>query len=141
MLRINENSRILVLGTGLIGSAFLRLFISKNYKEVIAVNRRNIDLTDTNETINFFKNVKPQYVINAAGKVGGIIANRDYPADFIVENLSIQMNVIKAAHQVGTERLIFFASSCMYPKKTLQPMKEDTLLTGKPEETSVSSYL
>ncbi|MGD1007809.1 MAG: GDP-L-fucose synthase [Ignavibacteriaceae bacterium] len=137
MSSINENSKILVLGTGLIGSAFQRLFTGKNYKEVIAVNSHNVDLCDTNETINFFKKVKPDYVINAAGKVGGIIANRDHPADFIVENLSIQMNVIKAAHQVGIERLIFFASSCMYPKEASQPMKEDALLTGKPEETSM----
>lgn len=135
---LNRKSKILILGTGLIGSAFIRLFNTKNFTEVLNVNRKTVDLTNLAETKELFDDFKPEFVINAAGKVGGIVANRDQPADFMLTNLSIQLNVMKAAHAVGVERLIFFASSCMYPKAAAQPMKEDALLTGKPEETSLA---
>jgi GDP-L-fucose synthase len=138
MQLINADSKILVLGRGLIGSAFLRLFDKLGYTNVIAVNRQVVNLTGAYETVAYFKKVQPDYVINAAGKVGGIIANRDQPADFITSNLSIQMNVIRAAHEVGVKKAIFFASSCMYPKETAQPMKEEVLFTGKPEPTSMA---
>ena len=138
MSLINKDSIILILGTGLIGSAFQRLFFRKNYQNVIVVNSTVVDLTDTVDTTDLFRKIKPDFVINAAGKVGGIIANRDMPADFIMTNLSIQTNVIKAAHEVGVKKLIYFASSCMYPKMAEQPMKEEALFTGKPEETSMA---
>jgi GDP-L-fucose synthase len=97
-----------------------------------------VNLTSKDDTYNFFYENQPEVVILAAGRVGGIIQNRDFPADFINENLSIQLNVFKAAQKYGVKRLIFFGSSCMYPRHASQPMNENQLCTGHPEPTSIA---
>jgi GDP-L-fucose synthase len=128
-------SRIYVAGhRGLIGSALLRML----GKDVITRTRAELDLINTQAVEKFFQETQPQYVLLAAGRVGGIVANRDRPADFLIENLAIQNNVIGAAHRAGVNRLIFFASSCMYPREAAQPMAESALFTGRPEETSMA---
>ena len=104
---------------------------------LIVRKRDELDLKDQSQVESFFDEQRPKLVIMAAGLVGGIVYNRDYPADFILENLAIQMNTMKAAQRTGVERFLFFGSSCMYPKDCPQPMSEDMLLAGKPEETSM----
>jgi len=136
---LNEKSKIYVAGhNGLIGSAFCRRFEKNSYTRVVTASRSELDLTCKVSTSDFFRDHKPEVVILAAGKVGGIVANRDFPADFINENLSIQLNVLNAAHHNGVKRLIFFGSSCMYPRNSMQPMKEDYLFTGHLESTSIA---
>ena len=135
----NKDTTIYVAGhKGLMGSSFIRFFKKNDYKNVITKDKHELDLTCKEDTINFFRENQPEVVILAAGKVGGIIQNRDYPADFIFENLSIQLNVLSAAHEFHVKQLIFFASSCMYPKDTHQPMKENQLYTGHLEQTSIA---
>ena len=135
----NKDTKIYVAGhKGLIGSSFVRFFKKNRYKNIITKDKLELDLTCKEDTINFFRENQPEVVILAAGKVGGIIQNRDYPADFIFENLSIQLNVLSAAHEFHVKQLIFFASSCMYPKDTHQPMKENQLYTGHLEQTSIA---
>jgi GDP-L-fucose synthase len=136
---LQKETRIYVAGhKGLIGSAFIRFFKKKGYKNIVTQDKHELDLTCKEDTANFFRENQPEVVILAAGKVGGIIQNRDYPADFIFENLSIQLNVLSAAHESHVKQLIFFASSCMYPKDTHQPMKENQLCTGHLEPTSIA---
>jgi GDP-L-fucose synthase len=133
------DSRIYVAGHGgLIGSALVRLLRARGCTKVITRSRRELDLTDRDSVDRFFKRQNPEYVLLAAGRVGGIVANRDRPADFLTENLAIQANVIGAAHRAGVKRLVFFASSCMYPREAAQPMAESALFTGRPEETSMA---
>jgi len=135
----NKNTKIYVAGhKGLIGSSFIRYFRNNNYRNIVYRNRNELDLTSKKDTLDFFNEVKPEVVILSAGKVGGIIQNRDFPADFIFENISIQSNVIGAAYESGVKKLIFFASSCMYPKVTQQPMKESQLFTGHLEQSSIA---
>jgi len=110
----------------------------EGFSKVITRRREELDLTNQQAVADFFKKKRPKFVILAAGRVGGILCNRDYPADFIQENLAIQINVINAAYRSGVLKLIFFGSSCMYPKHCSQPMSEEMLLTGKPEETSMA---
>ena len=137
--KFNKNSKIYIAGhLGLIGSSFERYFDDNEYDNVIVKKRSELDLTSKEDTYNFFQEYRPEVVILAAGKVGGIIENRDFPADFISENLSIQLNVIGAASKFHVKKLIFFGSSCMYPKDTKQPMKENQLWTGYLEETSIA---
>tara|TARA_B100000929_G_scaffold34853_1_gene25111 strand:+ start:4041 stop:5000 length:960 start_codon:yes stop_codon:yes gene_type:complete len=134
-----KDIKIYVAGhKGLIGSAFIRFFKKNGYKNIITQDKHELDLTCKEDTVNFFRKNQPEVVILAAGKVGGIIQNRDYPADFIFKNLSIQLNVLSAAREYHVKRLIFFASSCMYPKDTHQPMKENQLYTGHLELTSIA---
>ena len=134
-----KDIKIYVAGhKGLIGSAFIRFFKKNGYKNIVTQDKHELDLTCKEDTVNFFRENQPEVVILAAGKVGGIIQNRDYPADFIFENLSIQLNVLSAAHEYHVKQLIFFASSCMYPKDTHQPMKENQLYTGHLELTSIA---
>lgn len=136
---LNRDSRIYVAGhRGLIGSAFVRRFQADGYANVIVRDRASLDLSDANRVQSFFEEQQPEIVILAAGKVGGIVENKTYPADFITQNLEIQLNVIRSAHLAGVKRLIFFGSSCMYPRECAQPMAEDALLTGKPEPTSIA---
>ena len=123
---------------GLIGSAFIRFFEKEHYTRVITRSRQELELTSKRDTSDFFRKNKPEVVILAAGKVGGIIQNRDFPADFIEENLSIQLNVFYAAQKYGVKNLIFFASSCMYPRDASQPMSEDQICAGPPEPTSIA---
>jgi GDP-L-fucose synthase len=108
------------------------------YTNIITRSRGELELTSKNDTSDFFRNNHPEVVILAAGKVGGLIANRDYPFDFISENLSIQVNVINAAHKYGTKKLIFFGSSCMYPKNSFKPMIESQIFTGDLEPLSIA---
>ncbi len=131
--------RILLAGhRGLIGSAVARA-LARDWKgPVLTRTREELELADAQAVDRFFASEKPDYVVLAAGKVGGIVANRDHPADFLAENLAIQSNVLLAAHRAGVKRLLFFASSCMYPRECPQPMAEAALLTGKPEPTSMA---
>jgi GDP-L-fucose synthase len=136
---VEKSARIYVAGhRGLIGSAAVRLLHARGCDNVIVRTRAQLDLADAAAVESFFGRERPQYVILAAGRVGGIVANRDFPADFLAENLAIQLNVMRAAHRHGVRRLLFFASSCMYPRNAPQPMPESALLTGVPEETSMA---
>jgi GDP-L-fucose synthase len=136
---LNKNTKIYVAGhKGLIGSAFVRFFEENNYTNIIIRDKNKLDLCSKSATFNFFQEKMPEVVILAAGRVGGIVQNRDKPADFIIENLAMQLNVLDAAYKFGTKRLVFFASSCMYPRETTQPMKENQLYTGHLEPTSIA---
>jgi GDP-L-fucose synthase len=136
---LKKDTQIYVAGhKGLIGSAFIRFFEKNHYTNIITRDREELELTSESDTYDFFYENQPEVVILAAGRVGGIIQNRDFPADFIYENLSIQLNVFNAARKYGVRRLIFFASSCMYPRDTSQPMNENQLCTGHPEPTSIA---
>ena len=121
---------------GLIGSAMLRRLEGAGWP-VLTRSRAALDLTDGAAVSGFFAAHRPAYVVLAAGRVGGIVENLSYPFDFIRDNLAIQLNVLQAAHAVGVKKLIFFASSCMYPRDAAQPMSETALLTGVPEPTSL----
>lgn len=134
------SEKLLILGgSGLIGSACLRHFQAQGRFLVVAPSRKELDLFQGNAVEGYFKKEKPDYVILAAGLVGGIQYNMSHPADFITQNLAIQLHVFKAAHQCEVKRLVFFASSCMYPKASSQPMREEFLLQGELEPTS-SAY-
>jgi GDP-L-fucose synthase len=122
---------------GLIGSAVVRRLERDGCRGLITRGRSQLDLQDGGRVAEFFDEVHPDYVVLAAGRVGGIIENQTFPADFMDENISIQLNVLKAARKVGVRRLILFGSSCMYPRECFQPMAEDALLSGKPEPTSL----
>ncbi|MGU8814890.1 GDP-L-fucose synthase [Clostridium perfringens] len=134
---MNKNSKIYVAGhRGLVGSAIVRNLEEKGFKNIICRTHKELDLTNQNEVRRFFEEERPEYVFLAAAKVGGIHANNIYPADFIYENLMIQNNVIKAAHDFEVKKLLFLGSTCIYPKMAPQPIKEDYLLTGSLEETN-----
>ena len=134
---MQKKAKIYVAGhTGLIGSALVRKLKHSSYPNVITRTRNALDLTDRKQVERFFSKEKPDYVILAAAKVGGIHANNTYPAEFIFENLSIQNNVIDLAYQHGVKKLLFLASSCVYPKQCKQPMVEEYLLTGAIETTN-----
>ena len=129
-------NKIFVAGhRGMVGSALIRLFKNQDV-EIITKNRAELDLLNQNQVQNFFKNQKIDQVYLAAAKVGGIHANNTYPAEFIYENLMIQSNIIHSSFLSGVRKLLFLGSSCIYPKKANQPMKEEELLTGKLEPTN-----
>ena len=131
------NSKIYVAGhRGLVGSAIVRNLEAKGYTNIIYRTHEELDLTNQADVQAFFKEEQPEYVILAAAKVGGIHANNTYPADFIYDNLMIQNNVIKAAHDYNVKKLLFLGSTCIYPKMAPQPIKEEYLLTGALEETN-----
>jgi len=135
---MDRATRIYIAGhRGLIGSAFVRRLQADGYRNLIARSRTDVDLTNESEVLAFFEAVQPQVVVMAAGKVGGILENQTYPADFITSNLRIQLNLMTAARGARADRVLFFASSCMYPRDCPQPMAEGHLLTGRPEETSL----
>lgn len=121
---------------GLVGSALVRKLRQGGYTNLLLRTREELDLTDQKAVEEFFAREKPEYVFLAAAKVGGILANSTYPADFIRVNLQIQTNVIDAAYRYGTKKLLFLGSSCIYPKYAPQPMKEEHLLTGPLEPTN-----
>jgi GDP-L-fucose synthase len=121
---------------GLVGSALVRRLEAEGFGGLLLRTRAELDLTDGGAVDRFFAEERPQYVFLAAAKVGGIVANDTYPADFIRDNLAIQLNVIDAAHRHGAEKLLFLGSSCVYPKHAPQPMKEEHLLTGPLEPTN-----
>jgi len=134
---MNKNSSIYIAGhTGLVGSALHRRLKAEGYSNLIVRNHSDLDLTSQSDVDAFFQSEKPEYVFFAAAKVGGIMANYTYPAEFIYSNLSIQNNVIHAAWNAGVIRLLFLGSSCVYPKGCPQPMKEEYLLTGPLEPTN-----
>ncbi len=134
-----STGRIYVAGHGgLIGSAVVRALAGARRGEPVLRPHDELELRDERAVNAFFDAVRPSCVVLAAGRVGGIIANRDHPADFLAENLAIQSNVMLAAQRSGVKRLLFFASSCMYPRECPQPMAEDALLTGVPESTSMA---
>lgn len=137
-MRMKADARIFVAGhAGLIGSAVMRRLEREGYGHAITMPRSELDLQDARRVESFFEATRPEYVVLAAGRVGGIVENQTYPADFMDENIAIQLNVLKAARRVGVVRLILFGSSCMYPRECLQPMAEDILLSGRPEPTSL----
>lgn len=136
---LNRSSRVYVAGhRGLIGSACVRRLRDRGFERIIVADHSRLDLTDPHAVNAFFELEKPEYVILAAGKVGGIVENKTFPADFITTNLAIQLNVLTAARKTNVKRLIFFGSSCMYPRECPQPMNEDMLLSGTPEPTSLA---
>lgn len=134
---MNLDAKIYVAGhRGLVGSAIVRNLEAKGYKNIIYRTHKELDLTNQEAVRRFFEEEKPEYVFLAAAKVGGIHANNTYPADFIYDNLMIQNNVIKAAHDFKVKKLLFLGSTCIYPKMAPQPIKEEYLLTGSLEETN-----
>jgi len=134
---MTKNSKIYIAGhRGLVGSAIVKNLESKGYSNLVYKTHSELDLTNQKAVEEFFKKEKPEYVILAAAKVGGIVANNTYRADFIYENLAIQNNVIHNAYKYGVEKLLFLGSTCIYPKLAPQPMPEDCLLTDTLEYTN-----
>ena len=134
---MDSNSKIFVAGhKGLVGSAIVRNLKAKGFTNIITVDRNQIDLTNLTAVKMFFLLEQPEYVFMAAAKVGGILANRDYPADFIYENLMIQSNIISCAAESEVKKLLFLGSSCIYPKFAEQPITEDQLLSGHLESSN-----
>ena len=121
---------------GMVGSAILRKLKAEGYSNFIVRTSTDLDLSIQSEVEQFFHNERPDYVFLAAAKVGGILANNTYRADFIYDNIMIQSNVIRAAHKYGVKKLLFLGSSCIYPKMAPQPLKEEYLLTGLLEPTN-----
>ncbi|MCG7990052.1 MAG: GDP-L-fucose synthase [Candidatus Thiodiazotropha lotti] len=134
---MEKHSRIYVAGhRGLVGAAVVQSLKKGGWTNLLVRTHDELDLTDQSKVQNFFLTEKPEYVFLAAAKVGGIHANNSYPVDFIVDNLSIELNVISAAYTHGVKRLMFLGSSCIYPKHCFQPIKEEYLLTGSLEPTN-----
>jgi GDP-L-fucose synthase len=134
---MNPDAKIYVAGhQGLVGSALLRQLQALGNANILSRSRQELDLTDQSQVREFFTQERPDYVFLAAAKVGGILANSAYPADFIYQNLLIQTNVIYEAYRTGVKRLLFLGSSCIYPKHAPQPMKEESLLSGPLEPTN-----
>jgi GDP-L-fucose synthase len=130
---------ILVAGaTGLAGSAIVKE-LTRIGKQVVGISSKDVDLLDRNATFNYLNKLKPNVVIDAAARVGGISANNNYPVEFLSENIRIQTNLIDAAHSAKVEKFVFLASSCVYPKNCPQPIKEEYVLTGALESTN-SAY-
>jgi GDP-L-fucose synthase len=136
-MSINKNSKIYIAGhRGLVGSAIVKNLESKGYSNLIYRSHKELDLTNQKAVEEFFESEKPEYVILAAAKVGGIVANNTYRADFIYENLAIQNNVIHQSYVHKVKKLLFLGSTCIYPKEAPQPMSEDILLTSSLEYTN-----
>jgi GDP-L-fucose synthase len=134
---MTPESGIFVAGhRGLVGSAIVRRLRGAGFQNLVLRSRSELDLTRQDEVRDFFAQTKPEYVFLAAAKVGGILANDTYPAQFLHENLAIQSHVIDSAYQEGVKKLLFLGSSCIYPKHAPQPMPEDCLLTGPLEPTN-----
>ena len=134
---MTPTSRIYIAGhRGMVGSAINRKLEAKGYHNLLTRTHSELDLTNQQAVNNFFEEMRPEYVFLAAAKVGGILANSTYPAEFIYENLMIEANVIHAAYTHGVKKLLFLGSSCIYPKLAPQPLKEEYLLTGELEVTN-----
>ena len=137
MIIIEKNSKIFIAGhKGLVGSAILRCLKRQNYSNFLIKNHKEVDLTDQQAVFDLFDQERPEYVFLAAAKVGGIMANSTYPAQFIYSNLAIQVNIIHTCYQYNVKKLLFLGSSCIYPRLAPQPISEDALLTGKLEPTN-----
>jgi GDP-L-fucose synthase len=136
-MSMQSDSRVYVAGhRGLAGSAIHRQLAVRGHRSIIARTHAELDLTDANAVRRFFESERPEYVFLAAAKVGGILANDTYPAEFIQQNLAIQTNVIHEAWRAGVKRLLFLGSSCIYPRDCPQPIRESYLLTGPLEATN-----
>ena len=134
---MNKESKIYIAGhLGMVGSAIMRNLQGKGYHNFVLRTLNELDLTCQADTKAFFESERPEYVINAAAKVGGIVANNTYRAQFIYENLIIQNNIIHSSYKSGVKKLLFLGSSCIYPKLAPQPLKEEYLLTGELEPTN-----
>tara|TARA_R110002033_G_scaffold96537_2_gene145425 strand:- start:905 stop:1873 length:969 start_codon:yes stop_codon:yes gene_type:complete len=134
---MDSKKRVFVAGhNGMVGSSIVRQLEKTKDVELVLRSRKALDLTNQQDVFDFFKNERIDQVYLAAAKVGGIVANNTYPADFIYENLMIQCNIIHSAHLAGVQQLLFLGSSCIYPKLAEQPMSESALLTGTLEETN-----
>jgi GDP-L-fucose synthase len=134
---LDRSARFYVAGhRGLVGSAIWRRLESEGFTDLVGRSSAELDLKDRDAVFAFFKETTPRYVVLAAAKVGGILANSTYPVDFLSDNLRIQVNVLDAALKYGVERLLFLGSSCIYPRLAPQPIHEDTLLTGHLEPTN-----
>lgn len=134
---MNRDSKVYVAGhRGLVGSALLRRLEADGYARVLTRTREELDLTDARAVDEFFAAQRPEYVFLAAAKVGGILANATYPADFLRDNLAVELAVIDAAYRHGAKKLLFLGSSCIYPKFAPQPLREEYLLTGELEPTN-----
>jgi GDP-L-fucose synthase len=134
---MDSDSRVLVAGAnGMVGSAIVRNLESKGYKNIIKGTRNDVDFTNQEEVERYFCSEEPEYVFVAAAKVGGIMANNNYKADFLTENLQIQTNIIQQSYNFGVKKLLFLGSSCIYPKFASQPITEDQLMTGALEPTN-----
>jgi GDP-L-fucose synthase len=134
---LDRDARVYVAGhRGLVGSAIWRHLQAEGFSDVVGRTSKELDLRDPVAVEAFFAEQRPDHVIVAAAKVGGILANSTYPADFISDNLRIQVNLLDAAQRFGVRRLLFLGSSCIYPKHAPQPIREDSLLTGPLEETN-----
>jgi GDP-L-fucose synthase len=137
---MNKDSKIYVAGhNGMVGSAIFRKLTELGYTNILIADRNSVDLTNQNKVNMFFGHENPEYVFLAAAKVGGIKANDKFRADFIYQNIMIQSNIIKASYDNGVRKLLFLGSSCIYPKMSPQPIKEEYLLTG-PLEPSNDAY-
>jgi len=133
----NSSDKVYVAGhRGLVGSALVRALEANGHRSIVTRGREDLDLLDTQAVRTFYEEEKPDFVIVAAARVGGILANDTYPADFLYQNLEIQSNLLKGALDAGVKRLIFLGSTCIYPKMAPQPLKEEYLLTGPLEETN-----
>ena len=136
-MSLNKNSKIFLAGhKGLVGSSILRYLKKKKYKRIFTIDKDELNLTNQLKTQKYLKNIKPDFVIIAAAKVGGINANQNLKAEFIYNNIMIQTNLIHASYKAGVKKLIFLGSSCIYPKFCKQPIKEEYLLSGKLEPTN-----
>jgi GDP-L-fucose synthase len=134
---MDRNSKIYVAGRyGMVGSAIDRRLRAQGFTSITGPSSRELDLTDQSAVMRFLERERPEYLFLAAAKVGGIYANSTYPADFIYRNLAIECNLIHGAHKTGVRKLLFLGSSCIYPKKATQPLKEEYLLDGKLEPTN-----
>jgi GDP-L-fucose synthase len=134
---LDRDSRFYVAGhRGLVGSAIWRKLEAEGFTDLVGRTSSDLDLTDRSAVFRFFEQQRPRYVVLAAARVGGILANSTYPVDFLSENLQIQVNVLDAAAEHGVDRLLFLGSSCIYPKHAAQPIKEESLLTGPLEPTN-----
>ena len=134
---MNKNSLIYVAGhNGLVGSSLVRTLNSKGYDNILTATKKELNLINQKDTFNFLSKNKPEYVFLAAAKVGGILKNNKYPAEFIYENIQIQNNIIHGSYVHGVKKLLFLGSSCIYPKFCNQPITEDQLLSGYLEPTN-----
>jgi len=134
---ITLDSKIYIAGhKGMVGSACKRALEAKGYKNIIGFSSKELDLRDQRAVFEMLEREKPEAIIDAAAKVGGILANSTYPYEFLMDNMLIQNNLIKAAHELDIHKFIFLGSSCIYPKMAPQPLKEEYLLTGPLEETN-----
>jgi len=137
---LKENSKIYIAGsTGMVGSSICRLLVKKGFilnNNLLTTSRKDLDLRDNSQLHNWFSSNYPDIVIICAARVGGILANKTYPVDFLLENLQIQNNLIEKSYQFGVKKLLFLGSSCIYPKLSAQPIKEKYLLKGSLEDTN-----